>query len=127
MSSVQNDKREFLRYRCDKPLHFKILLSPKDNSSASKLLSGISKNLSISGILFASNNCPDISSVLALDLDYRTTGICREIEENTLIIGNKLIGKVVRIEEKDGGAYNVGAAFIKKSDQISPEIIELLK
>jgi len=127
MSLVHNDKREFLRYRCDKPLHFEILLSPKDNSPASKLLGGISKNLSASGILFASDECPEISSLLALDLDYRTTSICQEIEEKTLLAGNRLIGKVVRIEEKDGGAYNVGVAFIKKSEKLSPEIKELLK
>lgn len=127
MNSNQNDKREFLRYRCDKPVNFKILLSPKETGSASKLASGISKNLSASGILFSSNNFPEISSILALDLDYRTTNICQEIEENSLIIDGKLIGKVVRIEEKDDGTYNIGVAFIKKSDQISPEIKKLLK
>ena len=127
MSSNQNDKREFLRYRCDKPVNFKILFSPKDKKAASKILNGISKNLSVSGILFASDTLPEISSIIALDLDYRTTVICQEIEEKVLIFDNKLIGKVVRIEESDDGTYNVGVAFIKKTDQISPEIKELLK
>lgn len=127
MSPNNAEKREFLRYRCDKPVSFKILLSPKDKNPASKLTSGISKNLSASGILFASGTFPEIASILALDLDYRTTNICREIEENTLIIDNKLIGKVVRIEENDDGTYNIGVAFIKKSDQIFPEIKKLLK
>jgi len=127
MSPIHSDKREFLRYRCDKPMRFKILLSPKDNSNALKLLCGISKNLSASGILFASDTCPEISSILVLDMDYRTTSICQEIEEKVLIVDGKLIGKVVRIEEKDDGTYNVGVAFIKKSDQLPPEIEGLLK
>ena len=127
MSSTHDNRREFLRYRCDQPMHFKVLLSPKNDSRAPRILGGISKNLSVSGILFASTDCPELSSILALDMDYRTTSICQEIEETTIIVDNKLIGKVVRIEEKDDGTYNIGVAFIKKSDQIFPEIKKLLK
>lgn len=120
-------KREFVRYGYSKPVNFKILLSPKQNKSASKLVSGISKNLSVSGILFKSDHLPEISSILELDLDYRTTGICHEIEENALTINNKLIGKVVRIEEDEDGKYNIGVAFIKKTDELPPDIEGMLK
>ena len=127
MSTNQNEKREYLRYRCDKPVNFKILASPKDSGDASKFVSGISKNLSASGILFSSAEIPEISSVLALDLDYRTTNLCREIEEHVLLVNTKLIGKVVRIEQKDDGSYDIGVAFIKKCDHLPAEIENLLK
>ncbi len=121
------NKREFVRYSYNKPVNFKILLSPKHSKSALKLVSGISRNLSISGLLFKSEHLPDISSILEIELDYRTTGICHEIEENAMMVGNKLIGKVVRIEEDEDGKYNVGVAFIKKTDSLPPEIGDMLK
>lgn len=127
MSPNSEDNRQFVRYGYSKPVNFRILLSPKHNKSASKLVSGISKNLSVSGILFKSDHLPEISSILELDLDYRTTGICHEIEENALTINNKLIGKVVRIEEDEDGKYNVGVAFIKKTDELPPDIEGMLK
>jgi hypothetical protein len=127
MPPDHDDRREFLRYSCNKSVNFKVLISPKHNSSASKLVSGISKNLSASGILFKSDYLPEISSILVIDLDYRTTGICQEIEETAITIGNKLVGKVVRIEESEDGKYNVGVAFIKKSDQLPREIEDMLK
>ena len=123
----RNEKREFLRHNCAVPVHFRILLSPKHNSSATKLVDGISKNLSASGILFKSDNLPDISSILELELDYRTTGICQEIEESALTINNKLVGKVVRIEEVEDGKYNIGVAFIKRSERLPPDIEGILR
>ena len=127
MITHYGDKREFLRHRCDKPVNFKILLSPKDKGHLSESISGISKDLSASGILFASSKLPEIASIIALDLDYRTTNICREIEGEALIINNRLIGKVVRIEENDDGTHDIGVAFLKKSEAIPREISDLLK
>ncbi len=127
MNPGPDSKREFVRYSYDKPVNFKILFSPKQNRPASKLIIGMSKNLSASGILFKSDHLPEISSILELDLDYRTTGICNEIEEHALMIGNKLIGKVVRIEEDEDGKYNVGVVFIKKTDQLPPDLQNMLK
>lgn len=123
----RDDRREFVRYSHNKPVNFKVLLSPKHGNPKSKLVSGISKNLSVSGILFKSDHIPEISSILELDLDYRTTGICHEIEENAMTNGNKLIGKVVRIEEDEDGKYNIGVAFIRKTDPLSHDIADMLK
>jgi len=120
------EKRQFFRYHCDKPVHFKILTSPKDRTPASRLIDGSSKNLSASGILFTSDFIPEISSILTLELDFRTTNICREIEENALVVGNTLVGKVVRIEDNSDGCYNVGVAFIKKCGELPDEIKSLI-
>ncbi len=123
----REDKREFFRYSCDKPITFRILLSPKQGGSKPDMVSGISQNLSASGILFKSDILPEISSVLELNLDYRTTSICREIEKNAMTVDDKLIGKVVRLESTEDGKYNVGVAFIKKSERLPPEIKDILK
>ncbi len=120
MSDNGIEKREFFRQDCSKNVKFKILLSPKHDSSITNIVTGMSKNLSVSGILFQSNILPEISSIIELEMDYRTTNICQEIEENAMTIGNKLIGKVVRIEEAEEGKYNIGVAFIKKHGQLPP-------
>lgn len=122
MSLENIEKREFFRHDCSKPVIFKILLSPRHSESVTKMVSGMSKNLSVSGILFQSTLLPEISSILELEMDYRTMNICQEIEENAMMIGNKLIGKVVRIEETEDGRYNIGVAFIKKHGQLPPGI-----
>ena len=121
------ERREFFRYRYEKPIHYKVVNSAKDKNHASKLMNAVSKNLSASGILFASKFLPEISSILVLDLDYRTTRVCQEIEERALILNDKLLGKVVRIEETDDGFYDVGVAFVKKSDTLPKDITNLVK
>lgn len=121
------DRREFFRYKHEKPVSFKIVGQPRENGAVSSLIGAVSKNLSVSGILFTSKYLPEISSIIVLDLDYRTTQICREIEENALIVKDKLVGKVVRIEENENGMYNVGVAFIKKGEHLPDEVAGLVK
>lgn len=122
-----HERREFFRYKHEKPINFKIVGNPQNKAAVSKLIGAVSKNLSASGILFTSKYLPEISSVLALDLDYRTTQICKEIEENALIVLDKIVGKVVRIEEAEDGQYNVGVVFIKKGEDIPGEVLNLVK
>jgi uncharacterized protein YqgV (UPF0045/DUF77 family) len=120
------ERREFFRYGCDKPVKFTIVPTARDGRSGSKFLDGVSKNLSASGILFTSKLLPEISSIVALKLDYRTTNICSEIEEHALIIDNVLVGKVVRIDDNNDGTYNIGVAFMKRSGDVPPEIRNLV-
>lgn len=116
------ERRQFLRYDFEKPLHFSIITSAKDKKGSKDLINAVSKNLSASGILFTTKEVPRISSLLLLDLDYRTANICHEIEKRALILNNKLFGKVVRIEDNDEGTCNVGVAFITKSDKLSEDL-----
>lgn len=120
------ERRQFLRYDYEKSLHFSILNSSKDKNFLSKSMEAISKNLSASGILFVTNIVPEISSFLVLDLDYRTARICQEIESRALIINNKLIGRVVRIEENDNGLFDIGLAFVTKGDRLPQDIQNLI-
>lgn len=121
------ERREFFRYKHEKPVQYKVLDTSSDKDASAKFMDAISKNLSISGVLFTSNYLPKISSILVLDLDYRTSRICQEIEKRALMVGDKMVGKVVRIEESGNGLYDVGVAFVKKSDKLPKDIKELLK
>jgi len=121
------DRREFFRYKLEQPIRFNVVEQPQGRAITAALAGAVTKNLSASGILFASTFLPQLSSILALDLDFRTTQICKEIEENALIVNNKIVGKVVRIEDNEDGCYNVGVAFIKKSDSLPGEILSLVK
>ena len=58
---------------------------------------------------------PAISSLLLLDLDYNAASICREIDGRVLFIDNKLVGRVVRLEDNVDGTCGVGVAFLKKA------------
>lgn len=121
-----NEKREFIRFQCKHPVQYKVVYAPKGRHHASKVIDGVTKNLSAAGILFKTNFLPELSSIITLELDYRTTGICQEIEENVFIVGNTLIGKVVRIEDNGDGSYNIGIAFIRKTAQLPDEIKNIL-
>ena len=120
------DKREFLRYSFDKPVTYKVISASNVKSSVSRALDAVAKNLSVSGVLFTSSFIPEISSIVVLEMDYRTTCICREIEESALIVKNKLIGKVVRIEDRGDGLYGVGVAFIKRLSDLPKNMEKLI-
>jgi hypothetical protein len=120
------ERREFIRHRHEKPVRYSVLNTDARQREAAQFMDAVSKNLSASGILFSTTNMPKLSSLLMLELDRRATNICREIEENALVIDDKLFGKVVRIEDAGSGRYDVGVAFIKRFDTIQEKIKGLL-
>lgn len=124
------EKREFLRIDYNKPLTYRIINKPEDKDLASKFMTAVSKNLSASGILFISNvaKIPEIASLVVLDLDYKTAGVCQEIEDKALILDNKIIGRVVRIEDNEDDTCEIGVAFVKRSEPMLPILkdIEIL-
>jgi len=128
-NSTTKERREFLRHPYNKPLTYKVISPTSKDNIASKLIAAISKNLSAAGILFITNvtKAPEIASILVLDLDYRTVNICHEIEQEALILDNKIIGKVVRIEDNEDNTCDIGVAFVRKSDPIINNIKELIK
>ncbi len=119
------EKREFFRYRHEKPANFREI-SGSDNA-ISDLANAITRDLSASGMLFTSEYPPRLSSIIVLDVDYHTSRLCEEIEDRALILNNKLLGKVVRIEDNDNGSYDVGVAFVRKSDNLPQDILNLIK
>ena len=120
------ERRKFLRADFTKPLKYSTINIVKEKNIAMGLAEAMTKNLSASGILFITNTAkaPDISTLLVMDLDYRTATICREIDNSVLLMGNKLVGKVVRIEDNEDGTCGVGVAFVTKADPIAKDIKE---
>ena len=123
------ERREFLRFDYEKPLHYSLISSPKEKSTFSSFINAVSKNLSAAGILFTIKEkaIPEISSLIMLDLDYSTANVCKEIERRALIKNNKLLGKVVRIEDNGDGTCGVGVVFVTKSNRLSKDIKNLSK
>lgn len=120
----RDDRRHFLRVDYKKPIHYSMVSSPKDDKSMASLFKAVSKNLSASGLLFetGSEKVPEISSLIMLDLDYKTANICQEIEKRALIKNNKLLGRVMRIEDNGDGTCGVGVAFVTKSGRLSEDV-----
>ena len=73
----------------------------------------------------AAREIPKLFSLLAFELDYKTIRICQDIENRALIINNKLLGKVMRVEENADGTYGVGVAFVTKADSLPEDVKEL--
>ena len=121
------EKREFFRYKHEKPIYYRNIGTPPQGGKAEKSLTAISRNLSASGLLFTTELVPELSSVVVIELDYRTSQICREIESKALMVNNKLVGKVVRIEDAGEGFYDIGVAFIKKTEAVSPELKNMIQ
>lgn len=116
------EKREFLRMDYSRPLTYKIIGQLKRKDFASEIMTAVSKNLSASGILFITkvSKVPKIASLVVLDLDYRTASVCREIESKALVLDNKIVGRVVRIEDNEDNTCGVGVAFVKRSEPMLP-------
>ncbi len=114
------NRRQFIRHDYDKHVGYSVIKLDKERSEASDFLSAVSKNLSVSGVLFKvkSENIPIISDILAMELDYKMQKICNEIEKSALIIKGRIIGRVVRIEDYEDGTCGVGVAFVAKTDPI---------
>lgn len=120
------ERREFLRYPFDKQVRCRVISTAGIENPVSKVLDTVARNLSVSGVLFASTFVPALSSIVVLEMDYRTTRICQEIEESALIVKNRIIGKVVRIEDSGDGVYGVGVAFIKKLSDLPKNVEEII-
>ncbi len=113
------NRREFFRLKFSSPVRFKSCPRTAQES-------GVSQNISQSGILFQTpENPPQLSSLLWMDLDIRTLKICQEIENRALILNNGVVGKVVRVEEGHRN-FDIGVCFLTQEQRDSSEVKELL-
>ena len=122
------ERRSYVRYQHRVPVHYSFVARPEEKSIVSRAIRAISKNISASGILFSidKGHMPDLSSILILDLDYRTARVCEALEKRALIVNNKLLGKVVRLQKAKNGEVDVGVAFITKSEDLSEDLRKLI-
>ncbi len=128
-SGFQN-RREFFRLKFAAPLRFKSY-TPKNTPTKTSgrepsLTGGVSQNISQSGILFqTTENPPQLSSIVWINLDLRTIKICQEIEERALVLNEGLLGRVVRVEE-DNKNYDIGVCFLTQDQKNSEEVQQVL-
>lgn len=122
------ERREFLRIGFKTPVRFKTYAP--EHTPVNRVAEATSKNISQSGILFQTQSAvpPQVSTILWMDLDLRTLRICQEIESRALVMGNGLLGKVVRIEEDPSaeGTYDVGVCFLTQDQKADRDVQELL-
>ena len=118
------ERRRFERCDFEKPIHYREIEPSGDKKTLTSIVKGIVKNLSAAGVLFVlkSTDIPNISNLLLLELEYHTATICREIERQSLITGNKFLGKVVRIVNNFDGTCDIGVALIPNRDGLSKDI-----
>jgi len=121
------EKREFLRVDYEKKINFNIC-SPKAISS---LAHAMTKNISSCGILFSSKKKLNVGDFVAIELDFHTLTDVVEIDDTVISIDDKLLGKIVRVEELvPNKEYDIGVCFVKDSDADRDDVksvIDVLK
>ncbi|HPT08064.1 MAG TPA: PilZ domain-containing protein [Candidatus Omnitrophota bacterium] len=95
------------------PLAYKVC----KKETVTQLLQGYTSDISKNGILCRLNAEVNEDDILWLSFDRSTLIVCEELEKNSLIYQNGIIGKVVRIQPSSDGAYDVGVHFITRSEK----------
>ncbi len=107
------EKREFLRLEYKVPLAYKIC----KQDTIDKLLQGYTADISPSGLLCNIKDRVNKDDILWLSFDKGTLSIFELLEKRSLIYQNGIIGKVVRIEQKNNNTFNVGIKFITREEK----------
>lgn len=107
------ERRQFVRLEYITPLAYKVC-NPK---TLEKLLQGYTTDISQAGLLCKINEKVSGDDILWLSFDRTTLSICQEIEKRCLIYQNGIIGKVVRIEQKDENTFYIGVQFITREEK----------
>jgi len=108
-----SEKREFVRLEFSSPLSYKVC-KPE---TITTLLNGYTSNISESGILCSINQLVNNNDILWLSFDRGVLAICEDLERKTMIYQGGIIGKVVRILDKEDGTYEIGLRFITREEE----------
>ncbi len=107
------ERRKFVRLDYSTPLDYKVC----KKETLLKLLQGYTSDVSEAGLLCSIKDKVNKDDILWLSFDRATLIICEELEKRALIYQNGIIGKVVRIEPKDLGDYDIGIQFITREEE----------
>jgi len=107
------EKREFLRLEYKVPLAYKICRQ----ETIDKLLQGYTADISPSGLLCNIKDRVNKDDILWLSFNKSTLSVFELLEKRSLIYQNGIIGKVVRIEQKNNNTYNVGIKFLTREEK----------
>jgi hypothetical protein len=108
-----HDRREFVRLEYSKPLAYKVCKA----EIISKLFNGYTMNVSQTGLLCNIRDQVKVEDILWLSFDKSVLHICTDVEKNSLIYQNGIIGKVVRVENNPDGTFHVGVKFFTREEK----------
>lgn len=109
------DRRNFLRLDFNTPLACKVC----KKETLDKLLQGYTSDISESGLLCSVSVKVSENDILWLVFDRTTLNICAELEKKAMIYQNGIIGKVVRVEAKENGSYDLGIQFLTRQEEVA--------
>jgi c-di-GMP-binding flagellar brake protein YcgR len=112
------ERRNFMRLDYTIPLAYKVCRE----ETIKKLLQGYTVDISQSGLFCNIKDRVNKDDILWLSFDRSTLDLFEEIERRSLIYQNGIIGKVVRIEQRNDDTYNVGVQFITREEKNSTNI-----
>ena len=112
------ERRNFMRLDYRTPLAYKVCRE----ETIEKLLQGYTTDISQSGLLCNIKDRVNQDDILWLSFQRSTLNILEKIERRCVIYQNGIIGKVVRIEQRNDDTYNVGVQFITREEKNSTNI-----
>ena len=107
------ERREFMRLDCASPLAYKVC----KEETLTMILAGYTVNVSEAGLLCSLKNKVKLADVLWLSFDKSVLYTCERIEKRSLIYQNGVIGRVVRIDDRDNGTFDVGIRFLTREEK----------
>ena len=107
------ERRKFIRLEHVTPLSYKVC----NPEIIAKLLEGYTGDVSEAGLFCSLKNKVNPGEIVWLSFDRSTLIVCEELEKRSLIYQNGIIGKVVRVEEENGGDFSVGVQFITREEK----------
>ncbi|MBU1726357.1 MAG: PilZ domain-containing protein [Candidatus Omnitrophica bacterium] len=109
------ERREFVRLDYSAPLSCKVC----KKETVAKILEGYTVNISKSGLLCSVGEKVRKNDILWLGFDRNALSFCSVLEKRALVYQNGIIGKVVRVELKDDGRYDIGIQFLTREEKNS--------
>lgn len=107
------ERREFVRLDYTSPLNYKVCRK----KTISKLLHGYTADISQTGLLCKIKEKVNKDDILWLSFDRAILDICTDLEKKALIYQGGIIAKVVRLQKKPQGSYNIGVQFIIREEK----------
>lgn len=107
------ERRQFIRLDFVTPIAYKVC----KEKTISKLLQGYTADISQGGLLCNIKEKVNKDDILWISFDRDTLDICQDLEKRCLIYQKGVIGKVVRVEPRFDGTYNIGIQFITREEK----------
>jgi hypothetical protein len=108
-----DERREFPRIPYVTALAIKICRQ----ETLSRLLEGYTVNISTSGLLCNVKQPVNMADILWLSFNKSDLEVCHEVEKRSFIYQNGIIGKVVRIDKKENGTFDVGVNLLTREEK----------